>query len=593
MKKLLLISTLVTLLAASFMLPVQFGGAGAASAASQAAPVYCNRVFLPSVLGGGAGASAAVAAPAAQVSNDLCDGFPDFNGDGYADLAIGVPQKEVSNGITNQVDVGIVHVIYGSNHGLDAGAGQLGPDDQIWHRQVGGVAANPDDRYGAALGMGDFDNDGYDDLAIGIPGANINAQDNAGAVAVIYGSAAGLDLFSIEEWSRFGDGLTGTAGAGDEFGASLTTGDFDGDGYADLAIGAPYDEVGGDAEAGSVQILYGRSTGLSGLGDELLTQDVAGFPATPAEPFDHFGLALAAGDFNGDGVDDLAVGTPGENNGDDYVDAGAVQIFMGDPGVTAFNSGLISNGTVNTPQHWTADSPDVEGAMEAEDGFGFSLAAANFNGDAYDDLAVGIPFEIHGSGGGALTFGGAINVFNGGPGGLTATPAWPARIWHQDVSGMADETEQAEFFGYALAAADFDNDGYADLAIGVPGDRTLGVDIGAVHLMFGTSIGLTAANDELLYDPDNPEADDSFGWTLSAGDYDGNGLVDLAVGAYRDDPVGVAASNPGSVFVFYSDADGLQITLNQNWWAGHFGLKGSTANNDYFGNALPGSPEKP
>lgn len=565
----------------------------AAPVGSAAAAGGCHRLFLPLVVRGSDASAPTAAAAAPLAHNALCAGAPDFNGDGYADLAIGVPNKEVSNGVVNQVDVGLVHVIYGSPNGLDAGAGQAGPDDQVWHRAVGGVAANAGDRYGAALAMGDFDQDGYDDLAIGIPGADIDGQADAGAVHIIYGAADGLDLFSIEEWSRGNDGLAGAAEADAAFGAALTAGDFDDDGYADLAVGVPYATVGGDAEAGGIHLLYGRSAGLAALGDEWLTQDTPGFLASSAEPIDRFGQALATGDFDGDGVDDLAVGTPGENNGDDYIDAGAVQIFFGKAGNSAATAGIMQVGAVTGPQHWTADSPNVDGAMEPEDGFGFALAAADFDGDSYSDLAVGIPFEVHGSGGAALTFGGAINVFHGGATGLEATPAHPAQIWHQDSPNLLDEVEQGEFFGYALAAADFDNDGYADLAIGVPGDRTLGVAIGATHLMYGTSIGLTAANDDLLYDPDHPAANDSFGWTVSAGDYNGDGFTDLAVGAYRDDPIGVGGSNPGSVFAFYSDSAGVSQVLNQNWYPGHFGLKGTPATNDYFGSALPGSPDKP
>jgi hypothetical protein len=150
-------------------------------------------------------------------------------------------------------------------------------------------------------------------------------------------------------------------------------GDFDGDGYADLAVGVPYAEVNGDAEAGAVHVLYGRSTGLAGLGDEVITQDTAGFVQSPAEPNDRFGFSLAAGDFNGDGADDLAVGTPFEDNGVGYEDAGSVQVFYGKSGNTAGNSGLLLLGAVQGAQHWRSDSPNVEGAMEAGTGSAFPL----------------------------------------------------------------------------------------------------------------------------------------------------------------------------------------------------------------------------
>jgi hypothetical protein len=478
--------------------------------------------------------------------------------------------------------------VYGSPGGLEAQVGQAAVEDQIWDRALGGVAAVGDDEYGRTLAVGDFDNDGYDDLAVGIPGARVSGVTHAGAVQVIYGSENGLGVADIQEWSRNSDDIAGTSTAHDRFGWSLTVGDFDGDGHDDLAIGVRYATVNGDNDAGAVHILYGLSAGLSGLGSELLTQDTAGFTASPAEALDLFGFALAAADFNGDGVDDLAVSSPGEDS-----DAGAVQIFFGHSGTTVLDSGIIHTGSVGNPQNWTADSPYVEGEMEAEDGFGISLAAADFNGDGYADLAVGNPLETFGAGAGALVNGGAINVFHGGEAGLTATAADPARLWHQDSPDMVDAVVAGEAFAYALAAADFDNDGYADLAIGVPLNRTFGTAIGAVHLMYGTSAGLTAARNVLIYDPDNPEADDAFGAAVSAGDFDGDGFTDLAAGTFSDDPVGVAADNLGSVFTFYSDGSGVVPTAYQNWYPGAGGLRGMPQTLDCFGCALPGSPYLP
>jgi hypothetical protein len=158
---------------------------------------------------------------------------------------------------------------------------------------------------------------------------------------------------------------------------------------------------------------------------------------------------------------------------------------------------------------------------------------------------------------------------------------------------MADEVEAQEQFGHALAAGDFDNDGYADLAIGVPNEKTLDVQTGAVHIMYGTSIGVTASNDELIYDPLNPAEDDWFGRTVTAGDFNGDGYMDLAVGAPEDDPVGVDPDDTGSVFAFYSDSAGASQTQHQNHYPGHNGLKGAPATNDYFGSSLLGSPYRP
>jgi hypothetical protein len=592
-KRTLLILTLLAMFGWTVFTAAMPGATMLALAAP--AQIFCNRVYLPALFSGGGAPEVLPTGPvgvSAVTQTAECAGFPDFNGDGYADMVVGVPHKEVFDGVVNQVDAGIVQVVYGAPGGLKAAAGEAVVIDQIWHRALGGVTALAGDEYGSALAMGDFNRDGYDDLAIGIPGARIDGQNGAGAIQVIYGSPAGLSVTGIREWSRGDAGVTGSPAANAGFGAALAAGDFDGDGYADLAVGVPYAEVNGDAEAGAVHVLYGRSTGLSGLGDEVITQDTAGFVQSPAEPNDRFGFSLAAGDFNGDGADDLAVGTPFEDNGVGYEDAGSVQVFYGKSGNTAANSGLLLLGAVVNPQHWRSDSPNVEGAMEAGDRFGFSVAAADYNGDGYDDLAVGIPLETHGEGAGAILYGGAINVINGGATGLAATAAWPARIWHQDSTGMSDQVEASEFFGLSLAGADFNNDGYADLAIGVPGNRVLGVAIGTVHIMYGTNIGVTQANDDLIYDPGNPAASDLFGWTVSAGDFNGDGFADLVVGARSDEPVGLGLNDTGSVFVFYSDSSGVSQTENQNWYPGNNGMRGTPQADDHFGIALPGSPKR-
>jgi hypothetical protein len=516
-----------------------------------------------------------------NTGNPECAGFPDFNGDGYADLVIGAPRK-------GNFDTGIVQVVYGSAAGLNAGDGAV-IDDQVWHRQLGSVGADPDDWYGAAVAMGDINNDGYDDLAIGIPGATINGQAGAGAVQIFYGSPQGLTNSGVQNFSRASVDIPGTPELNANFGASLAVGDFDGDGYADLAIGIPQASVDGVSYAGAVQILYGRSSGLGVVGNELITQNSSGATAT-AEFNDQFGFALAAADFNNDGADDLAVGTPYEDVGG-HANAGAVQVFYGKTGNLPVASGLIVSGVVNA-QFWSPIDATVEGSAATHDRFGWSLAAADFDGDGHADLAVGIPYRTHGAGVDAIDSGGAVNVIMGSADGLAATLANPARLWHQGSPGMVGAVAILDLFGWSLAAADFNNDGYADLAVGVPGDQALALKSGAVHLMFGTANGLAAAGNRRLADTDNPEATDFFGGTLFAADFNGNGYADMAVGAPIDNPTGVAATNVGSVFTFYSDSSGPLQTESQYWYPGFNGLKGTPVTNDYFGEALPGSPKR-
>src|SRR5262249_43809175 len=136
---------------------------------------------------------------------------------------------------------------------------------------------------------GDFNGDGFGDLAIGAPGEN----NGAGVVHVLKGSAAGLITPGSQIWSQNSNGNADTAEPGDEFGRSLAVGNFNGDGFADLAIGVPGENGG----AGAVHVLYGSANGLTALKSQLWTQASAGVGDNP-ESGDHFGQTLAAGNVN-------------------------------------------------------------------------------------------------------------------------------------------------------------------------------------------------------------------------------------------------------------------------------------------------------
>jgi FG-GAP repeat protein len=171
----------------------------------------------------------------------------------------------------------------------------------------------------------DFNGDGFADLAVGVYIEDVGSLVDAGAVNVLYGSAAGLQATAPDDqfFTQDTPGMPGVAQAGDQFGWGLDTGDFNGDGHADLAIGAT-----GDAEivagGGSETILYGSAGGLTTSGSQLWTQDSPGVRET-AEADEGFGRVAAAGDINHDGYDDLAIGIPGETVG--TVSAGAVSIL--------------------------------------------------------------------------------------------------------------------------------------------------------------------------------------------------------------------------------------------------------------------------
>ncbi|MCA9973838.1 MAG: FG-GAP repeat protein, partial [Anaerolineales bacterium] len=167
----------------------------------------------------------------------------------------------------------------------------------------------------------------------------------------------------------------------------------------------------------------------------------------------------------------------------------------------------------------------------------------------------------------------------------------PGRLWHQDLTDMNGAVDTSDRFGFSLAAADFDNDGYADLAVGVPGDDyVLGTAAtGAAHVIYGASGGLTTTGNALFYHPDLA-TDDLFGAALTTADFNGDGAADLAVGAPLDAPAG---ANSGSVVTFYGNQSvGLVLTTSETWYPGTNGLQGTAVADDYFGEALSGSPRR-
>ena len=468
----------------------------------------------------------------------------DFNCDGVADLAIGMPGDDIGS----EYDAGAVEIYFGSSGGFAASP------DQTWSQDSSNVdgTAEAGDRFGSAMAASDFNSvDECDDLAIGAPGDSINGAKEAGAVTVLFGSSSGLSASADQRWHQDSSGVQGTAESANRFGTALASGDFDNDGYDDLAIGAPGDSINsGDYNAGAVTVLYGSSSGLTDVGNQRFHQDNLGL-SIAAEDGDLFGATLATGDFDGDGRSDLLIGAPGEGI-DGTGNAGMVVAIYGT------STGLLTTGA----QAWHQDTTDVEGAVEPGDRFGASLSRGDFDGDGRDDAAIGVPGEdIDGT-----ANAGMVNVLYGLSSGLSASGD---QSWHQgdaDVEGSLDEGDR---MGCAVTAGDFNDDGYGDLAIGSCGENATGSGRGQgmVNVLYGTSSGLSASGDQKFAQgstgvSDSSEAYDFMGAALVRGDFNGDGIADLAIGVPLEETTN-DRSDTGAVNVLFGTSSGLDDAGNQ------------------------------
>lgn len=450
-----------------------------------------------------------------------------------------------------------------------------GKDEQVVGDTVGAVVRySKDGRYdqlsadhgylggSVSLAAGDFNGDGFADLAYGD-----GAVELQGGVWVAYGGPSGLDYHGAQKFFQDTPGVPGSGETNDRFGSEVAAGDLNGDGRADLAIGAPGEGVGSASSAGAVTILYGSPAGLTTTGAKWFAQSDSWIPGE-AESGDRFGEVLAIGDVTGDKIADLAIASPGENSS-----IGMVSLVKG-------ATGGVATGGVTSAVYTDLKLSAASGAA-----FGTALAVADTDKDGKAEVIAGAP-QAADAVTGKLSAG-VVVALKGGAAGLSKT-AFTAIA--QDTAGVPGSSEVEDGFGSSLATGDVTGDGYSDVLIGSPFE-TIGSaqQAGMVTLVLGGATGLTGAGSSAFDQsqsavPGAAEAWDYFGQGLALLNIDGTGGLDAVVGATGE--VLGADNRSGSVTTF--TASGKTLLPTGVWTSTTIDESGNNGEGDvrYLGSPL-------
>jgi hypothetical protein len=447
----------------------------------------------------------------------------DLDGDGYAEMIISASRASPGG----RYRAGKIYIVRGSASPT-ATVNLATQADMV----VLGRTANDELGY-PALEVADVNNDGYGDLLIGTRAADPYGRGAAGQVYIIFGQAtlpASIDLSSTSADME----LSGAEEA-DLLGASLATGDFNGDNLIDIAVSAPDASPPGRLNAGITYIIYGATAGLPATID--LATDSVDVKIFGRAIGDGAGTSLATLDMNGDNIDDVVIGasaaTGGNNRGEAYVVLGSA--------APTTHIDLLTSADLRVRGNAVADL------------FSNGVDGGDVNRDGYDDLIVGAPTF------GSL-FEGRTYVFFGS--------AIVSDFIDLSAGGTADliidGNGEYAYLGWDVGAINYNGDGYADLIMDAPfSSTTNGLYSGAVHGVWGQQtlpayidLAISGNPNFLSIEVLGAAGNDYLGLASSGGDVNGDGVDDLLIGAQG------ANSLSGEAYLIFGVTPYLKVSIS-------------------------------
>ncbi len=412
---------------------------------------------------------------------------------------------------------------------------------------TGGFVINgtdPSDLSGWSVsGAGDVNGDGLDDLLVGAGNADAAGNGFAGESYVVFGKADGTAVNLSAVAAGTGGFVINGIDQYDLSGASVSgAGDVNGDGLDDLLVGAPGADPAGNEYAGESYVVFGKADGTA-VNLSAVAAGAGGFVINGIDPFDRSGYSVSgAGDVNGDGLDDLIVGSFRADPGGDSA-AGESYVVFGKADGTAVNLSAVAAGTggfvINGRDPSDYSGQSVSGAGDVNgDGLDDLIVGARL-ADHADDMEAGESYVVFGKAGGT-----AVNLSALGTGGFSING-----IDTEDYSGRS-----------VSGAGDVNGDGLADLLVGAFGADPAGdTNAGESYMVFGKADGtpvllsaVVAGTGGFVINGIDPH--DLSGFSVSsAGDVNGDGLDDLLVGAFGADPAG--DNSAGESYVVFSPFD--------------------------------------